>query len=171
MLLLLFIITVYAESTVKLLTNIERVLAWLVCTVLFLTSNARRWPLLIDPQGQANKWIKHMEKPNNLHVVKSTDSGFARTLENCIQFGTPVLLENVDEDLDPMLESLLLRQTFKQGGTLYVKLGDSVVEFSADFRLFMTTKLRNPHYLPETAVKVRLVVNHVAELLKHMPNY
>ena len=38
-----------------------------------------------------------------------------RTLENCIQFGTPLLLENVGEELDPSLEPLLLRQTFKQG--------------------------------------------------------
>ena len=36
-----------------------------------------------------------------------------------------------------------------------IKLGDNVVEYSADFRLYMTTALRNPHYLPETAVKVR----------------
>jgi dynein heavy chain len=32
-------------------------------------SNSRRWPLMIDPQGQANKWIKNMEKPKNLHVI------------------------------------------------------------------------------------------------------
>ena len=55
-----------------------------------ITSNARRWPLMIDPQGQANKWIKNMEKAHNLHVIKLSDSDFVRTLENCIQFGTPV---------------------------------------------------------------------------------
>ena len=31
------------------------------------------------------------------------------------------------------------------------------VEFSANFRFYMTTALRNPHYLPETAVKVTLL--------------
>lgn len=36
-------------------------------------------------------------------------------------------------------------------------MGDSTVEFSEDFRFYITTTLRNPHYLPETAVKVTLL--------------
>ena len=47
---------------------------------------------MIDPQGQANRWVKNMEKANNLHCIKLTDGDFVRTLENCIQFGTPVSL-------------------------------------------------------------------------------
>ena len=31
-----------------------------------------------------------------------------------IQFGNPCLLENIGEELDPILESILLKQTFKQ---------------------------------------------------------
>jgi dynein heavy chain len=46
--------------------------------------------------------------------------------------------------------------TFMQAGVLCVKLGDAVVEWSPDFRLYMTTKLRNPHYAPE----VRMVNYH-----------
>lgn len=70
---------------------------------------------MIDPQGQANKWVKNSEKDNSLSVIKLTDGDYMRTLENCIQFGTPLLLENVGEELDPSLEPLLLKQTFKQG--------------------------------------------------------
>eukprot|EP01135_Chromosphaera_perkinsii_P003458 Nk52_evm27s243 gene=Nk52_evmTU27s243 len=122
-----------------------------------MIGNARRWPLMIDPQGQANKWIKNMEKDNNLHVVKLTDPDFVRSLENCIQFGYPVLLENINEELDPVLEPLLLKQTFKQGGAICIRLGDSTIEYSKDFKFYMTTKLRNPHYLPEVSVKVTLL--------------
>ena len=100
---------------------------------------------MIDPQGQANKWIKNMEKKNNLQVVKLTDTDFVRILENCIQFGTPVLLENIAEELDPLLEPLLLKQTFKQGGSICIKLGDSIIEYSFDFRFYITTKVRR-HY-------------------------
>nr|XP_022323965.1 dynein heavy chain 7, axonemal-like isoform X6 [Crassostrea virginica] len=122
-----------------------------------ILANARRWPLMIDPQGQANKWIKNMEKANNIHVIKLSDSDFVRTLENCIQFGTPVLLENIAEEMDPLLEPLLLKQVFKQAGAMCIRLGDSTIEYSQDFKFYITTKLRNPHYLPETAVKVTLL--------------
>ncbi|KAJ1515292.1 Dynein heavy chain 7, axonemal [Coelomomyces lativittatus] len=120
-------------------------------------SNARRWPLLIDPQGQANRWIKNMEKANSLQVIKLTDPDYLRVLENSIQFGNPVLLENVGEELDPVLEPLLCKQTFKQGGVTLIRLGDATVEYSSDFRFYITTKLRNPHYLPELSTKVTLL--------------
>ncbi|XP_076020504.1 dynein axonemal heavy chain 3-like [Genypterus blacodes] len=119
--------------------------------------NSRRWPLMIDPQGQANKWIKNMEKANKIALIKMTDENYMRTLENSINFGTPVLLENVGEELDAVLEPVLLKQTFKQQGVEYIKLGDNIVEYSQDFLLYMTTGLRNPHYLPEVAVKVCLL--------------
>uniref|UniRef100_A0A8B9E3D5 Dynein axonemal heavy chain 7 n=1 Tax=Anser cygnoides TaxID=8845 RepID=A0A8B9E3D5_ANSCY len=116
-----------------------------------------RWPLMIDPQGQANKWIKNMEKVNSLHIIKLSDPQFVTTLENCIQFGSPVLLENIGEELDPILEPLLLKQTFKQSGSICICLGDSTIEYAPEFRFYITTKLRNPHYLPEVSVKVTLL--------------
>uniref|UniRef100_A0A8C3XSS3 Dynein axonemal heavy chain 12 n=1 Tax=Chelydra serpentina TaxID=8475 RepID=A0A8C3XSS3_CHESE len=122
-----------------------------------IVDNSRRWPLMIDPQGQANKWIKNSQKENQLSVIKFTDTDYMRTLENCIQFGTPLLLENVGEELDPSLEPLLLRQTFKQGGMDCIRLGETVIEYSSDFKFFITTKLRNPHYMPELATKVSLL--------------
>ncbi len=36
-------------------------------------------------------------------------------------------------------------------------MGDATVEYSKDFRFYITSKLRNPHYLPEVAVKVTLL--------------
>ena len=53
-----------------------------------------------------------------------------------------VLLENVGEELDPLLEPLLLKQTFKQGGSICIKLGDSVIEYSKDFRSVSQTVMQ-----------------------------
>ncbi|KAG6798201.1 Dynein heavy chain 7, axonemal [Apis mellifera caucasica] len=122
-----------------------------------IVTNSRRWPLMIDPQGQANKWVKNMEKDNNIHVIRLTQEDYMRVLENAIQFGQPVLLENIGEEIDPALEPLLMKQTFKSAGAECIKVGDSIIEYSHNFRFYMTTKLRNPHYLPEVVVKVTLL--------------
>uniref|UniRef100_A0A673U890 Dynein axonemal heavy chain 3 n=1 Tax=Suricata suricatta TaxID=37032 RepID=A0A673U890_SURSU len=122
-----------------------------------IVSNSRRWALMIDPQGQANKWIKNLEKANKLSVIKFSDASYVRTLENALQFGTPVLLENVGEELDAFIEPILLKSTFKQQGVEYMRLGENIIEYSRDFKLYITTRLRNPHYLPEVAVKVCLL--------------
>jgi dynein heavy chain len=42
-------------------------------------------------------------------------------------------------------------------GVDMIKLGENVIEYSKDFRFYITSKLRNPHYLPEVAVKVSLL--------------
>lgn len=79
-----------------------------------LVTKAGRWPLMIDPQEQAVRWIRQMEGPNNLQITKLTDPTFLRTLESSIRLGYPVLLEEVEETLDPTLSPVLLRQTFTQ---------------------------------------------------------
>ena len=121
-----------------------------------LTTLGRRWPLMIDPQGQANRWIRNTFAEKNLQIIKLTEKDFLRTLENGIRYGAPVLLENVGQELDPSLEPVLLKQVFKKGGQMLLRLGDSDVPYSDDFRFFITTKLANPHYMPEVCIKVRL---------------
>lgn len=44
---------------------------------------------------QANKWIKNMEKKNDLKVIKQSDANYMQVLELAITYGNPVLLENV----------------------------------------------------------------------------
>lgn len=122
-----------------------------------IVSHSSRWPLFIDPQAQANRWIKQMES-DKLVVMKLTDRDFLRSLENAVRFGSPCLLENVGMELDPALEPILLRQTFKQAGSTVIRLGDSVIPYHDDFKFYVTTKLPNPLYTPEVSTKV-VVIN------------
>lgn len=90
---------------------------------------------MIDPQGQANKWIKNMERERGLDLIKLSDKDMLRTLENGIRFGRAVLLESVGESLDAALEPLLLKQTFKSpSGSESIKLGDRIIPYHPDFR-------------------------------------
>jgi dynein heavy chain len=130
-----------------------------------MMQKAWRWSLFIDPQGQANRFIKNLGKEaaavdpqRALMVTKQTAKDFARTLENGVRFGREVLLENIGEDLDATLEPILQRSTFKaEGSTVMIKIGDSTIAYDDRFRFYMTTKLPNPHYPPEVCVKVTLL--------------
>ncbi|XP_043269180.1 dynein axonemal heavy chain 1-like [Venturia canescens] len=122
-----------------------------------LVKNSARWPLFIDPQGQANKWIKNMGKSSGLSIVKISDKDILRVVEHCVRFGKPCLIENIGLVLEPALDGVLLRSLFKHAGQLSVKIGENVAPYNQDFRLYITTKLSNPHYSPEVAVKVLLV--------------
>jgi dynein heavy chain, axonemal len=120
---------------------------------------SRRWPLMIDPQTQANKFVKNMGKNHaeGLEVFKLSHPSLIRDLEFAIQFGKWVLLENIGETLDPALEPILLMQLIKTGSSYTIKVGDKNVPYNANFKFFMTTTLPNPHYSPETSVKVTIL--------------
>uniref|UniRef100_A0A803T305 AAA+ ATPase domain-containing protein n=1 Tax=Anolis carolinensis TaxID=28377 RepID=A0A803T305_ANOCA len=122
-----------------------------------LVTRGRRWPLMIDPQDQANRWIRNKETRNGLKIIKLTDTGFLRTLENSIRLGLPVLLEELKETLEPALEPILLKQTFISGGRLLIRLGDADIDYDRNFKFYMTTKMPNPHYLPEVCIKVTII--------------
>ena len=122
-----------------------------------LVTKSRRWPLMIDPQEQANRWIRNKERENSLKIIKLTDGNILRTLENCVRIGMPILLEDIGEQLDPSLEPILLKQTYLSGGRLLIRLGDSDIEYDQNFRFYITTKLSNPHYLPEVCIKVTII--------------
>ncbi|CAJ1418817.1 unnamed protein product [Effrenium voratum] len=122
-----------------------------------IIQRSRRWPLMIDPQLQANQWVrKTYAGQGELRILRLTQN-YARELESAIAYGKPVLLENVLEQLDPLLEPLLQKAIFKAGSVLMIRLGDSQCEYNKDFRLFITTKLPNPHYSPEVCVQVTLL--------------
>ena len=115
---------------------------------------------MIDPQTQANKFIKKMGSQTegvNLDVFKLSEQNLIRSLELAIQFGKWVLLENIGEYIDPALEPILLQQKVKQGQNWTIKVGERSIPYNDNFKFFLTTTLPNPHYSPETSVKVTIL--------------
>ena len=98
-----------------------------------------------------------MYATKNLQIIKLTEKDFLRTLENGIRYGAPVLLENIGQELDPSLEPVLLKQVFKRSGQMLLRLGDTDVPYSEEFKFLITTKLANPHYMPEICIKVTVI--------------
>ncbi|XP_076632445.1 dynein heavy chain 2, axonemal kl-2 [Colletes latitarsis] len=121
-----------------------------------IVTRGARWPLVIDPQCQAVKWIKNMEAKNSLRVIDFGQADFMRVLEHALQFGKPVLLENIGEVVDPALNPILEKAFVKLGNQVMIKFNEKMITYNNAFRLFITTKLPNPHYAPEISTKTTL---------------
>ncbi|CAH1795230.1 unnamed protein product [Owenia fusiformis] len=119
-----------------------------------ILTNCERWPLMIDPQLQGIKWIK-TRYADNLRVVRLGQRGYLDTIENAVSSGDTVLIENIEEEMDPVLDPLLGRNTIKKGRA--IKMGDKDVEYNPKFRLILQTKLANPHYKPEMQAQATLI--------------
>ena len=74
------------------------------------------------------------------------------------------MIENIQLNIDAVLSPVIGRQTIKRGRNLVVKLGDKEVDYSRQFRLYLQTKLSNPHYPPEIQAETTLVNFMVTEV-------
>ncbi|XP_064146125.1 dynein axonemal heavy chain 11 isoform X1 [Loxodonta africana] len=125
-----------------------------------ILTHCERWPLMIDPQQQGIKWIKN-KYGANLKVTHPGQKGFLNAIETALAFGDVILIENLDETVDPVLDPLLGRNTIKKGK--YIRIGDKECEFNKNFRLILHTKLANPHYKPELQAQTTLLNFTVTE--------
>ncbi|ESO12478.1 hypothetical protein HELRODRAFT_155577 [Helobdella robusta] len=116
--------------------------------------NSERWPLIIDPQLQGLKWIKS-QYSSSLVAVRLGQKGFLDRIEQAISNGDTVLIENIEETLDPVLEPVIARNLIKKGTA--IRFGDKEVEYDKGFRLILHTKLANPHYKPELQAQTTLI--------------
>uniref|UniRef100_A0A8C2BI93 Dynein axonemal heavy chain 11 n=1 Tax=Cyprinus carpio TaxID=7962 RepID=A0A8C2BI93_CYPCA len=119
-----------------------------------ILTNCERWPLLIDPQLQGIKWLKS-RYGNSLKVINLSQKGYVDVIEQAVVSGEPVLIENLEETIEPVIDPLLGRHTIKKGRC--IKVGDKECYFHPDFRLILHTKLANPHYKPEIQAQTTLI--------------
>ena len=54
-----------------------------------------------------------------------------------------------------MLDPVVGKLTMRRGQNLVVKIGDAEVDYDRNFRLYLQTKLANPHYKPEINAQAR----------------
>lgn len=119
-----------------------------------ILKNCRSYPLLLDPQGQGNNWLKNKETTNGLMVVDPKTPDLVSIFEQCVMSGTGVLLQNLGKAVEPVVESILERRVKQSSGRWVMYFLDKFIPFDPHFQFFMTTKLDNPGYSPEISSKV-----------------
>ena len=122
-----------------------------------MVTRSTKYPLLIDPQGQGLSWVKRREEAHGLRVTQLGERRFRAQLEDAMSFGQPLLLENVEEVLDPVLDPVLDKAVQRSGRGLKLVLADKECEFTESFRMVITTKLSNPHFSPELSAQVSVI--------------
>jgi len=123
-----------------------------------IMTSCTRWPLVIDPQMQAIKWLRGM--PQSKVFVANKQKEWESTIGNAISAGQMIIIEDIDQEMDPMMTPILGKETTKKDKTskqLYIKVGSEDYEYNEKCKIYLITKMANPHYKPEIIAQCSLI--------------
>lgn len=125
-----------------------------------MVTKSSRYPLLIDPQGQASDWIKRRE-------VEMIERGYIWNINNPklkdyikqpIEYGVAALIEGIENEVDPLFDPILEKQWIINRNRIILDMGgDDKLDLDPKFTLYMTTRLSNPKFSPELAAKTTII--------------
>jgi dynein heavy chain 1 len=115
-----------------------------------------RYPLIIDPTGQATTFLMNEYKDRKITVTSFLDESFLKVLESALRFGNPLLIQDV-EHLDPILNAVLNKEIRRTGGRVLIRLGNQDIDFSPAFTMFLTTRDPSVEFSPDICSRVTFV--------------
>lgn len=104
-----------------------------------MLSRYNRYPLIIDPSGQATTYVMNELKEKKITKTSFLDDSFRKNLESALRFGNPLLVQDV-ESYDPILNPVLNREVKRTGGRVLITIGDQDIDLSPTFQIFLTTR-------------------------------
>ncbi|KAI0639011.1 dynein heavy chain [Trametes polyzona] len=115
-----------------------------------------RYPLIIDPTGQATTFLLNEYKDRKITVTSFLDEAFLKVLESALRFGNTLLIQDV-EHLDPILNPVLNREIRRTGGRVLIRLGSQDIDFSPSFTMFLSTRDPSVEFSPDICSRVTFV--------------
>merc|ERR1719262_966349 len=127
-----------------------------------MVTRSSRYALMVDPQGQALRWIKSKEQERvAIAPAQCVTTLSAKNLKDQIEFcmgeGLPLIIENVENEVDPMLDPVLDKAIIKKGKNMYINVSDQNMDYNPKFILYLTSRLPNPHFSPELSAKCTVI--------------
>ncbi|KAF8845443.1 hypothetical protein BDN67DRAFT_1065300 [Paxillus ammoniavirescens] len=115
-----------------------------------------RYPLIIDPTGQATAFLLNEYKERKITVTSFLDEAFLKVLESALRFGNPILIQDV-EHLDPILNAVLNKEIRRTGGRVLIRIGNQDIDFSPAFTMFLSTRDPSVDFSPDICSRVTFV--------------
>ncbi|XP_067011460.2 dynein heavy chain, cytoplasmic isoform X2 [Anabrus simplex] len=115
-----------------------------------------RYPLIIDPSGQATEFILNEFRDKKITKTSFLDDSFRKNLESALRFGNPLLVQDV-ENYDPILNPVLNRELRRTGGRVLITLGDQDIDLSPSFVIFLSTRDPTVEFPPDICSRVTFV--------------
>lgn len=90
-------------------------------------------------------------------MTQLSKKGWEEDVVQAIEQGEVVLIENIGEDIDATLDPVLSRAIIRKGRNQFIQFAGRELEYDDNFKLFLFTKLSNPHYRPEIQAQCTLI--------------
>ena len=114
-----------------------------------------RYPLVIDPAGQAKSFLLNQFKDQKVLETSFTDPGFRKSLESAVRFGTPLIVRDA-EKYDPIMNPVLNREYKRTGGRILITLGDQEIDLSPNVSIVLTASTPSFEFPPDLTSRVTM---------------
>jgi len=115
-----------------------------------------RYPLVVDPSGQATRFLLQYYKNKKIVPTSFLDNSFLKNLQSALKFGNILLIEEV-ENMDPILNPVLNKEFEKFAAGQVIRLGDQTLDFNPDFKMFLVTRDPSMNFPPDLCSRVTFV--------------
>ena len=100
-------------------------------------------PLLLDPTGNAHKWLSgflsvHLLN-NKFEILNQNDDRFTYNLELAVRFGKILIVEDVSQQFVPSLLSIIQMKIHCRFNKKLMHIGKKLIDLHDDFKLILIT--------------------------------
>lgn len=128
-----------------------------------LIETGYRWPLIIDPQQLATKWIIAKERDNNLIICDHADTRLMHTINDALNTNRPILVRDIPETFALSIEDVFFRGLPKDQKDDVLPESSKDDQKKSSFKLYMTCNKSYPKFAAEVYIRANVVNFSISE--------
>jgi len=92
-----------------------------------------------------------------MNLTTLTNKRFVNTLKNTMEEGQTLLIDNIQNEVDPVLDPVLEKRIVIRGKNKLISVQEQQLEYHDDFNMFLFTRIPSPKFSPELSAKVLII--------------